>query len=175
MQAYIEELAQKLSGLTTRHQTAFAAAIADELLPLYLSCEGYEWCNPKLYKHILQQVLIHSEGRIVLSDDAVYAFEQELLRWSPNLEECSEFDALDAASAIGFALRSCLSTASSLVAASAAEVALDNRVKNSTNKDDAIQKEIIKQKTLLRYLQIIESVDEKAIDELRKLAKSNEI
>lgn len=130
---YIGRLVVELEALPAGRRMAFAAAVVRQLEPLYVACAGYRWCRPDLFAYALQRVMEHAAGGPKVSPEEAKALQAELLEHSPDLEECVEYGALDACSALAFALRSC--DGSSACAASVAEVALENAGRQFENSD----------------------------------------
>lgn len=121
---FIRGLMSDLEALPVSRRAAFSAAVARLLEPLYRECTGYEWCRPDFFAHAIARIEAHAAGGPKLTLIDLETLASELLDSSPDMDVCNEYDALDACSALEFALRACYGSVADATAV--AEVALDN-------------------------------------------------
>jgi uncharacterized protein YjaG (DUF416 family) len=159
MNEHLDNVEQRLALLAKEKRTAFAAVIANRMLPFYLDCQGDDWCKPDTVKKTFEMIWQVAEKKKLFTDTEIYDHLDELIRASPDMDECNEYYALDFCSTLGFAFETCLSTSTAAVAASAAYCALENLARRSNYpepelaKDPAIRNEMRKQLELLDYLE----------------------
>ncbi len=177
--AYLSFLRDELGRLPAGHRIAFAASIAERLLPNYVRFHDQEqWGDPDLFRRVLTRTWEHVLATS-LSDSEIDRLVELCVRNAPDMDEFCDEGALIAASAVVAALECCRSDADVYSVQHAAEQGYsiaslgmhwiaDNPRREQTMWSLAeVQRELRNQLSTLRLLKNTFGLDAEAITKLR--------